>query len=95
MNQVVAPGPLVAVPGAEGTNAEWTASLAGLARRHKLWATAQARCALAGFRADLIDGDDGSPMLVVSRWALCRAFGTPGEVEVWLARVAPHLGATS
>lgn len=53
----------------------------------KAWATAQARCALAGFKADVIDGDDGRLLLVVSRWALTRAFLTPAEVEPWLRRV--------
>jgi hypothetical protein len=60
----------------------------GASHEHgKAWATAQARCALAGFTANLIEGDDGRPMLVVSRWALTRAFDSLAEVETWLARV--------
>lgn len=53
----------------------------------KAWATVQARCALAGFRADLIDGDDGRPLLVVSRWALTRSFEAPSDALAWLQRV--------
>ena len=53
----------------------------------KAWATVQARCALAGFRADLIEGDDGQQQLIVTRWALTRSFATPVEVETWLQRV--------
>lgn len=54
----------------------------------KDWRTVQAECLLAGFKADLIDGDDGRPMLVVSRWALTRSFSAPAEARMWLARVA-------
>ncbi|MFT3818297.1 MAG: hypothetical protein QM750_11955 [Rubrivivax sp.] len=53
----------------------------------KDWRTVQARCLLAGFTANLIDGDDGRPMLVVSRWALTRAFSSPADAESWLQRV--------
>lgn len=53
----------------------------------KPWKTAQARCLLAGFTAALTDGDDGRPMLVVSRWALCRSFTELDELEAWLRRV--------
>jgi hypothetical protein len=59
-----------------------------VADERKAWATVQARCTLAGFTANLIDGDDGRPMLVVSRWALTRSFATPAEAEAWLQRVA-------
>ncbi|MCA0241117.1 MAG: hypothetical protein LCI02_09650 [Proteobacteria bacterium] len=53
----------------------------------KAWATVQAQCALAGFKADLIDNDDGCLMLIVSRWALTRSFSLPADVESWLRRV--------
>jgi hypothetical protein len=53
----------------------------------KAWRTAQARALLLGFSAPLIDGDDGRPLLVVSRWALCRSFADLGELEAWLQRV--------
>jgi hypothetical protein len=59
-----------------------------VADERKASATVQARCALAGFKADVIDGDDGRPMLAVSRWALTRSFSTPAEAEAWLRRVA-------
>lgn len=54
----------------------------------KAWATVQARCALAGFTPHLIDGDDGRPLLVVSRWALTRSFTSPGDADAWLTRVS-------
>lgn len=53
----------------------------------KAWTTIQARCALSGFKADLIDNDDGCLMLIVSRWALTRSFTSPAEAEAWLQRV--------
>lgn len=71
-----------------------TPILAGLAREvQKDWLRAQALCLLAGFKADLIDGDEGNPMLVVSRWALTRAFVSPADVTAWLERVAPAVAA--
>ena len=53
----------------------------------KAWSTAQAKCLLAGFTAALIDDDGGKPQLIVSRWALTRAFASPAEAEAWLRRV--------
>jgi len=57
------------------------------AQTAKEWRNLQAECLLAGFRADLLDGDDGRPMLVVSRWALTRSFSAPADARAWLARV--------
>lgn len=54
----------------------------------KPWVTAQARATLAGFHAALTETDDGRPMLVVSRWAMTRAFDNLPELEVWLQRVS-------
>lgn len=59
-------------------------ALAGAER--KAWATIQAQCALAGFTPHLIEGDDGRPLLVVSRWALTRSFTSPGDADAWLTR---------
>lgn len=53
----------------------------------KRLATAQARAALAGFTLTPIEADNGSPMFVISRWALTRSFGDLSEVEAFLDRV--------
>ena len=71
--------------GTEQSREHTDAAAADQAR--KAWATVQARCTLVGFKADLIDGDDGRLVLVVSRWALTRTFSTPAEAEAWLQRV--------
>ena len=63
-----------------------TACVAG-ADPLKPWRTAQAKCILAGYHASLIDDDAGRPMLIVSRWALCKSFSSVAEVEAWLVRV--------
>ena len=39
----------------------------------KWLATARAQAALRGLRVDVIDGDDGAPEYVTSRWAFTRA----------------------
>lgn len=85
----VAPGPLACESGRECRYSN-TPIVPGLAREAaKTWRTIQAQCLLEGFKADLIEGDDGRPQLIVSRWALCRSFSTPDEAATWLARVAP------
>ena len=53
----------------------------------KAWRTAQARAALAGYQAVLLDGDDGRPLLVVTRWNLTRSFNDLAAFEAWRARV--------
>lgn len=53
----------------------------------KPWRTAQAKCTLAGHHASLIEDDAGRPMLIVSRWAMCKAFTSVAEVEAWLGQV--------
>lgn len=53
----------------------------------KRFATAQAKTALWGGRLSEIEGDDGRPLLIISRWALTRAFQDLGEVEEFLRRV--------
>lgn len=50
----------------------------------KAWRTAQARAALAGYQAVLLDG---RPLLVVTRWNLTRSFNDHAAFETWLARV--------
>lgn len=53
----------------------------------KAWATVQARAALAGITATLIDTDDGRPQLICSKWSLTRAFETAAQAGEWLDRV--------
>ncbi len=50
-------------------------------------ATATAHAALCGIVLHAIEGDDGRPLYVASRWALTRQFETIEAVESWLARV--------
>jgi hypothetical protein len=63
------------------------------AQLRKAWSTMQARATLAGFRADLIEGDDGRPMLIVSRWAVCRSFTSLTEAGAWCDQVAGEAAA--
>ena len=89
MEQVNAPGLLAGGTGREDGQSNTPIPRALARDAAKEWLRVQALCLLAGFKADLIEGDDGRPMLVVSRWALTRAFTDPGDVATWLARVAP------
>ncbi len=50
-------------------------------------ATAKARAALAGITLHAIEGDDGRPELIASRWALTKSFRDLEEVERWLSTV--------
>lgn len=61
-----------------------TATDAGI----KAWRNVQARLALAGFKADLLEGDDGRPELVVTRWALVKAFSDLAAAEEFFSRVS-------
>lgn len=58
----------------------------------KAWATVQAELVLGGWHAALIDGDDGRPLLVVSRWAMTRSFDDLTEAQRWANQV---LGSSS
>lgn len=53
----------------------------------KPWLTLQAECLLAGYRADLVEGDDGRPLFVISRWAMTRSFTDLAAAQTWLSRV--------
>lgn len=79
------------VAGAAGLNARADAPARAALVMHrpmpKPWRTAQARVSLAGYQAELLDGDDGRPMLIVSRWALTRSFRDIDEANAWIARV--------
>lgn len=53
----------------------------------KKLATAKARTALWGGTLASIDGDDGRPLLIVSRWALCKSFTDLDDVDRFLHAV--------
>lgn len=61
-------------------------AVAELVDRKRL-ATAQARCALWGGSLAALEGDDGRPMFVVTRWALSKQWTDLDEVEAFLQRV--------
>lgn len=50
-------------------------------------ATLRALIALWGGTMTCIEGDDGAPIWVVARWALCRSFATLDEVQHFVERV--------
>ena len=56
-------------------------------RDGKRLATLTARAAPVGIVLHSIDGDDGRPLYIASRWALTRSFSDLGEVDAWLTRV--------
>ena len=56
-------------------------------QHRKRVATAQARAALAGVVLHDIEGDDGRPLYIASRWALTRSFSEIEDVERWLDHV--------
>lgn len=53
----------------------------------KRFMTCAARAALLGVELRLIEGDDGRPLLIATRWALTRCFEELGEVERWLDKL--------
>ena len=53
----------------------------------KPWAILQAQLALVGFAAQLIEGDDGRPIFIVSRWALTRSFTNLRALTQFAAQV--------
>ncbi|MDP3823482.1 MAG: hypothetical protein Q8R33_18590 [Burkholderiales bacterium] len=52
----------------------------------KRWSTVQARLYLAGFTAIKIEGDDGAPLYVVSKYALTRTLHSVEAVEEFAKR---------
>ena len=50
----------------------------------KRLATAKARACLAGITLHTLEGDDGRPLYVATRWALTRSYTELDEVESWL-----------
>ena len=76
-----ATGPLATTPTLDsgGTNAA--------AQAQKKFATCQARAALAGVTLIRLEGDDGRPKFIASRWALTKNFDNINLVDVWLTRV--------
>lgn len=53
----------------------------------KLFATVQARCALAGVSLHQLENDRGDVVFIVSRWALTRELADLDAVASWLDRV--------
>ena len=53
----------------------------------KLFATVQARCALAEVTLHQLENDHGSTVFIVSRWALTRELANLDAVASWLDRV--------
>lgn len=64
-----------------------TAATLARALDAKRLANATARAALWGGVLTVIDGDDGRPLLIVSRWALCRSFTSLDDVDAFLEKV--------
>ena len=56
----------------------------------KPWLSMQALMLLNGHQAELIEGDDGKPMLVVSRGAFCKQLTTLEQAQAWLECVSGH-----
>ena len=54
---------------------------------NKLFATLQARCALAGATLHQLQNDHGNTIFIVSRWALTRELADLDAVASWLDRV--------
>lgn len=71
----------------DNKNLDLTATVPDSSAARKPWEDLQARYLLKQFHASLIDGDDGRPLLVVSRWALCMSFTDSSVAEAWLKRV--------
>jgi hypothetical protein len=46
-----------------------------------------ARCALVGVELYAIESDDGAPLYVGSKWALCRHMRHLDEVAAWIAQI--------
>lgn len=63
------------------------ADVIALALDSKRLANAKARTALWGGTLTAIDGDDGRPLLIVSRWALCKSFTNLDAVDEFLQKV--------
>ena len=64
-----------------------TSTMPSSTAARKPWLNLQARFLLAKFSACLLDSDDGKPLLVVSRWALCKSFTDLTDAQAWLKRV--------
>lgn len=49
----------------------------------KAWRNVQAELLLGGFRADLLETDNGEPELVVSRWTVIKRFSDLDDARTW------------
>lgn len=54
----------------------------------KRFATLQAQAALVGVQLHRIDGDDGRPSYIATKWAMTASFGSLDETAAWLRRFA-------
>lgn len=54
----------------------------------KRFATLQAQAALVGVQLHRIDGDDGRPLLVATKWAMSASFDGLDAAAAWLQRFA-------
>ena len=85
--------PAVEAGAVEGTEANeslhYAAQVAAvqISPDRKRWLSLQARATRAGFVSPLIEGDDGRPQLIVTRWSMTRAFDDLAEAEAWVSRV--------
>ena len=53
----------------------------------KRFATAQALAALHGVTLHQLEGDDGRPVFIATRWAMTKQLDSLDAVDAWLARV--------
>jgi hypothetical protein len=53
----------------------------------KRLANLRARCALQGVELHVIDGDDGKPLYIATKWALTASFDNLASLAAWVARV--------
>lgn len=80
--------PQVRTPGGNRADADQnTINAADFTPDQKRLATLRARAALAGVALYSIEGDDGRPLYVLTRWHLTRELRTLDEVDAWLDKV--------
>lgn len=57
-------------------------------------ATLQARAALSGIALHHVEGENGRPVYIATKWALTKQFESLDEVEAWIDRVTDKPGST-
>lgn len=53
----------------------------------KRLANLRARCALQGVQLHVIDGDNGLPLYIVTKWALTASLDSLDNLAAWVSRV--------